>query len=176
MYRVKVVCDNNFTKGSDIDKSIESLLKMFKKRFSRKRKPLASDSSMERIYEYENMTHDELRIMKKILETNKTRVHLKTIVSVLADEKAKDAKQAKKAQRLSPGSSVESSVKLSRRLPSSSSLASAQSAASRARTTPSGSEASFGSLPEADSKSAVLQEMRELCTSMQTLIERLEQL
>lgn len=192
MYRVKVVCDNNFIKGSDIDKAIDSLLKMFKKRFVRKSKPLASDSNMERIYQYDGMTHDELRIMKKILDTNKTRIHLKTIHSELAEEKAASATSArKKARRLrkssdlaavcakdkkvrdakqAPSSSVASSEKLSTR------SRSERSAASRASITPHGSEASFGSSPEADSKSAVAQEMRALCTSMQSLIDRLEQL
>lgn len=79
MYSVKLICDGNFTKASVVDKSIENVLKMFKKHFSRKSKPLSDDSDVEFHYEYQNLSHDELRILKKLVNSNRSVIHFKGI-------------------------------------------------------------------------------------------------
>lgn len=81
MSSIRVICDANFTKASVIDKSVEKLLKMFKKRFDSKSRPLDDDSNVSCIYRYGNLSHDEVRIMKKLLNSKGDLIHLKRIES-----------------------------------------------------------------------------------------------
>lgn len=80
MASVRVICDSNFTKTQDIDKSVSKVLKMFSKHFDKKTAPLNKNSDMECVYFYSKLTPEEIRLMKKILNNNKTLLHFKELV------------------------------------------------------------------------------------------------
>jgi len=80
MASVKVICDSNFTKTEDIDKSIGKVLKMFSKHLEKTTAPLSKSSDMECVYLYTKLTPDKVRLMKKMLKSNKTLLHFKKIV------------------------------------------------------------------------------------------------
>lgn len=159
MYTVKVVCDSNFTEATEIDKSVDKLLKMFKKHAACKSKPLASDSNMECIYEYRGLSHDELRIMKRLLSTKGSSISLKAIESCVENDnshhkKRKKSRKDRKAKRASSVASSTNGSSVDEELGS-------ESAQSEVAT-------------NEDTASALICEARELCTSMRSLIDRLE--
>ena len=80
MSSVRVVCDSNFTKTADIDKSVGKVLKMFKSHLEKKTAPLSKSSDMECVYLYTKLTPDKVRLMKKLLNSNKTLLHFKEII------------------------------------------------------------------------------------------------
>ena len=80
MASVKVICDSNFTKTEDIDKSIGKVLKMFSKHLQKTTAPLSKSSDMECVYLYTKLSPDKVRLMKKMLKSNKTLLHFKEIV------------------------------------------------------------------------------------------------
>lgn len=148
MYTVKVVCDGNFVEASDIDSAIERVLSMFKKRLVGKSQPLASDSNMECIYEYKGLTHDELRILKRLLKTNGGSVSLKSIDSwVENDSKTRATRKGKKSKR---SHSSTSSLVLSSK------------------------ESSVCGDATGDTKRALITEARDVCSRINVLIDRLE--
>ena len=117
MFSAKVICDGNFTKSSQIDKSVENVLKMFKKHFSKKSKPLNDDSDIELVYEYKNLTCDELRILKRLVKSNRSIIHFKRIEDngEECDEKVKKGKKSKSKSKSKnfeheEGCSISSSV------------------------------------------------------------------
>lgn len=77
---VRVVCDSNFKKTEDVDKTVLKVLKMFSEHFTKKMTPLNEDSDMECVYVYDNLTPDQVRLLKKLLNQNKTLLNFKEIV------------------------------------------------------------------------------------------------
>ena len=80
MASVKVICDSNFTKTEDVDKSVGKVLKMFSKHLEKKTAPLSKSSDMECVYLYTKLSPDKVRLMKKMLNSNKTLLHFKELV------------------------------------------------------------------------------------------------
>lgn len=163
MYTVKVVCDGNFTEATEIDKSVDKLMKMFKKHAACKSKPLASDSNMECIYEYRGLSHDELRIMKRLLSTRGGSISLKAIESCVENDNShhKKRKKSRKDKKAKRSTSSTSSVASSTNGSSVDEELGSESAQSEV-------------VPTEDTASALICEARELCTSMRSLIDRLE--
>ena len=98
MHSVDLTCDLNFTKCSDVDKAVNGALKMFRKRFHRKTTRLDGDSNSEAVYTYRGMTHDEVRILKKIVRAKAAKMHFKRVESAEhvseSDDNAKDKRRA----------------------------------------------------------------------------------
>lgn len=80
MTGVRIVCDSNFKETKDVDKSVSKVLKMFSEHFQKKTTPLNKDSDMECVYVYNNLTPDQVRLMKKILNQNKSLINFKEII------------------------------------------------------------------------------------------------
>ena len=80
MASVRVICDSNFTKTEDVDKSVGKVLKMFSKHLEKKTAPLSKSSDMECVYLYTKLSPDKVRLMKKMLNSNKTLLHFKELV------------------------------------------------------------------------------------------------
>lgn len=97
MASVRVVCDANFKKSEDVDKSVKKVLKMFSKHFVEKMTPLNEDSDMECVYVYDDLTPEQVRILKKLLNQNKTLLNFKKVMVSNPNEKKKRAQSTKKA-------------------------------------------------------------------------------
>ena len=88
MASVRVVCDANFKKSEDVDKSVKKVLKMFSKHFVEKMAPLNEDSDMECVYVYDDLTPEQVRILKKLLNQNKTLLNFKEVIVSNTKKKA----------------------------------------------------------------------------------------
>lgn len=74
------MCDSNFRKTEDVDKSVEKVLKMFSEHFVKKMAPLNEESDMECVYVYDNLTPEKVRLLKRLLNHNKTLLNFKEIL------------------------------------------------------------------------------------------------
>lgn len=108
MASVRVVCDSNFTKTGDVDKSVAKVLKMFSQHFVKKAAPLSKNSDMECVYFYKNLTCDNIQLMKKLLNNNKTLLHFKEII-IAEPGKCEDSSKHSSAGSLSDIASVSGS-------------------------------------------------------------------
>lgn len=197
MSTIRVICDANFTKASAIDKSVEKLLKMFKKRFDSKSRPFDDDSNVECRYQYANLSHDEVRIMKKLLNSKGALIHLKRIEScdspadIHSDDsveckpkgKAKDKPRGKRVKKDSGGSKKGKSK--TKGDPSRSISSRASSLSSHCTLPPSvdgcatpcdseTSDISEDSEGPGCTKSALIDEARVLCRRLQSVVDSLE--
>lgn len=98
---VRVVCDANFKKSDDVDKSVAKVLKMFSDHFVEKTSPLSKDSDMECVYVYDDLTPEQVRILKRLLNQNKTLLNFKEIIISKPGDKKKKKKQRKSAAETS---------------------------------------------------------------------------
>ena len=80
MTRVRIVCDSNFRKTEDVDESVAKVLKMFSQHFVKKMAPLNEESDMECVYIYDNLTPEKVRLLKRLLNHNKTLLNFKEII------------------------------------------------------------------------------------------------
>lgn len=80
MTRVRIVCDSNFRKTEDVDESVAKVLKMFSQYFVKKMAPLNEESDMECVYIYDNLTPEKVRLLKRLLNHNKTLLNFKEII------------------------------------------------------------------------------------------------
>lgn len=105
---VRVVCDANFKKSDDVDKSVAKVLKMFSDHFVEKTSPLSKDSDMECVYVYDDLTPEQVRILKRLLNQNKTLLNFKEIIISKPGDKKKKKKQRKSAVDTSSDQDLES--------------------------------------------------------------------
>lgn len=84
---VKIVCDSNFKKTKDVDKTVKKVLKMFSDHFVEKMAPLSKNSDVECVYVYDNLSNHQYRLLKRLLNQNKTLLNFKEIIVVEADGK-----------------------------------------------------------------------------------------
>ena len=80
MTRVRIVCDSNFKKTEDVDRSIAKVLKMFSEHFVKKMAPLNEESDMECVYVYDDLTPEQVRLLKRLLNHNKTLLNFKEMI------------------------------------------------------------------------------------------------
>lgn len=80
MTRVRIVCDSNFKKTEDVDRSIAKVLKMFSEHFVKKMAPLNEESDMECVYVYDDLTSEQVRLLKRLLNHNKTLLNFKEMI------------------------------------------------------------------------------------------------
>ena len=79
MSTILLTLNSNFTDPSDLDKKVKNVFKMFKKHLKNTSSPMNKESDMESLYEYNNLTIDNVRIFKKLAESNKSLLSLKDI-------------------------------------------------------------------------------------------------
>ena len=79
MSTIILTLNSNFTDPSDLDKKVKNVFKMFKKYLKNTSSPISKESDMESLYEYNNLTPDNVRIFKKLAESNKSLLSLKDI-------------------------------------------------------------------------------------------------
>ena len=80
MTRVRIVCDSNFKKTEDVDQSIAKVLKMFSEHFVKKMAPLNEESDMECVYVYDDLTSEQVRLLKRLLNHNKSLLNFKEMI------------------------------------------------------------------------------------------------
>lgn len=80
MTRVRIVCDSNFKKTEDVDRSIAKVLKMFSEHFVKKMAPLNEESDMECVYVYDDLTSEQVRLLKRLLNHNKSLLNFKEMI------------------------------------------------------------------------------------------------
>lgn len=146
---------------------------MFKNRFDCKSKPLATDSNMECVYEYGGLSHDEVRIMKKLLSTHGSSISLKAVESCAESDNGTKSKKKKRKTKESEGN------KPTERLHSSTSSVSSSECSDRSSVdetpdteSPHDEIVSVSSV--SDTRDAVIREVRMLCTRMHSLMDQLE--
>ena len=79
MSTILLILNSNFTDPSDLDKKVKNVFKMFKNHLKNTSSPMSKESDMESIYEYNKLTPDNIRIFKKLAESNKSILNLKEI-------------------------------------------------------------------------------------------------
>ncbi len=79
MSTIILTLNSNFTDPSDLDKKVKNVFKMFKSHLKNKTSPISKESDMESVYEYNNLNPDNVRIFKKLSESNKSILNLKDI-------------------------------------------------------------------------------------------------
>jgi len=90
MSTVLLTCDCNFNEPSIVDKDVQKVFKMFNDHLKKKTSPINNNSEIESVYEYNNLSQDNVRIFKKLADNNKSVIHLKKI-EVDGDEKTIDS-------------------------------------------------------------------------------------
>lgn len=179
MYSVKLICDGNFAKASAVDKSVESVLKMFTKHFCRKARPLNEESDLELHYEYDKLSHDELRIMKKLVAANRALIHLKVIETGGGDPLSSRNSFSSGTSETSGTTCEEkptSRCKRSRKLDNCDALEtepplSGGTSGTGGTTTPCGSETLPG---EKNKNAALIREAKEICKRLQHVLDAVE--
>ena len=79
MSTILLILNSNFTDPSDLDKKVKNVFKMFKNHLKNTSSPMSKESDMESVYEYNKLTPDNVRIFKKLAESNKSVLSLKDI-------------------------------------------------------------------------------------------------
>jgi len=79
MSTIILTLNSNFTDPSDLDKKVKNVFKMFKNHLKNTSSPMSKESDMESVYEYNKLTPDNVRIFKKLAESNKSVLSLKDI-------------------------------------------------------------------------------------------------
>ena len=79
MSTILLTLNSNFTDPSDLDKKVKNVFKMFKDHLKNTSSPMSKESDMESLYEYNNLTPDNVRIFKRLAESNKSVLSLKDI-------------------------------------------------------------------------------------------------
>jgi len=80
MSTIFLTCNCNFNEPSVVDKKVQKVFKMFEKHLKKKTSPINKQSDIESVYEYNNLSADNVRIFKKLAENNKSVIQLKEIV------------------------------------------------------------------------------------------------
>lgn len=187
LYKIKLVYDGNFAKSRDIDREVGKALKMFKGHLETKSKPLGDNSDIECVYEYTNLSHNELRIMKKLLKTSGPTVRLKTMESApipgnhnkkKSADKNKDHKRKGRDDKNREGAKRHGKMKVGRGGEGSSGdeVESVSTHESTSSVSELGSDNEEPLGVETDPKGEAITEARELCKRMQGLLEMLERL
>ena len=70
MSTIILTLNSNFTDPSDLDKKVKNVFKMFKKYLKNTSSPISKESDMESLYEYNNLTPDNVRITKRTAKKN----------------------------------------------------------------------------------------------------------
>ena len=89
MSTVKITCNCNFKKVEDVSSNVKKVFKMFESYFVKEDSPINKDSEIECIYIYKDLSVDNLRVFKKIAESNKTMLNLSNI-EIIEEEKKED--------------------------------------------------------------------------------------
>jgi len=89
MSTVKITCNCNFKKVEDVSSNVKKVFKMFESYFVKEDSPINKDSEIECIYIYKDLSVDNLRVFKKIAESNKTMLNLSNI-EIIEDEPKED--------------------------------------------------------------------------------------
>ena len=79
MSTILLTLNSNFTDPSDLDKKVKNVFKMFKDHLKNTSSPMSKESDMESLYEYNKLTPDNVRIFKRLAESNKSVLSLKDI-------------------------------------------------------------------------------------------------
>ena len=79
MSTILLTLNSNFTDPSDLDKKVKNVFKMFKNHLKNTSSPMSKESDMESLYEYNKLTPDNVRIFKRLAESNKSVLSLKDI-------------------------------------------------------------------------------------------------
>ena len=79
MSTILLTLNSNFTDPSDLDKKVKNVFKMFKNHLKNTSSPMSKESDMESLYEYNKLTPDNVRIFKRLAESNKSVLNLKDI-------------------------------------------------------------------------------------------------
>ena len=79
MSTILLTLNSNFTDPSDLDKKVKNVFKMFQNHLKNTASPISKESDMESIYEYNKLTPDNIRIFKKLAESNKSVLNLKEL-------------------------------------------------------------------------------------------------
>ena len=79
MSTILLTLNSNFTDPSDLDKKVKNVFKMFKNHLKNTSSPMSKESDMESVYEYNKLTPDNVRIFKRLAESNKSVLSLKDI-------------------------------------------------------------------------------------------------
>ena len=92
MSTVKITCNCNFKKVEDVSSNVKKVFKMFESYFVKEDSPINKDSEIECIYIYKDLSVDNLRVFKKIAESNKTMLNLSNI-EIIEEEKEDEPKE-----------------------------------------------------------------------------------
>ena len=83
MPSVRVICGSNFNRCEKVHENVHKVLKMFKRYFIKQYTPSLknrSNSDMECMYVYSNLTCDQIRLMKNILRNNRSLIDYREII------------------------------------------------------------------------------------------------
>jgi len=115
---VKLVCNCNFnTSEEKVDKMVFKIFKMFHDKLTSNSSPIDKDTSdITCVYVYDKLTTENVRIFKKLAESNKTSIYLNEIIvtdePVVENKDSKDEKNDKSGNGSeSDGSESDGSVK-----------------------------------------------------------------
>lgn len=90
MSTVKITCNCNFKKVEDVSSNVKKVFKMFESYFVKEDSPINKDSEIECIYIYKDLSVDNLRVFKKIAESNKTMLNLSNIEIIEEEPEPKE--------------------------------------------------------------------------------------
>lgn len=181
MFSVEVTCNLNFTQASAVDKAVKKALKMFQKHFDCKKTRLDADSNSEAVYRYQGMTHDETRIMKKLVHTKAIKIHLKSVESREHDDDSGGEGDNKVSGTKVKHRGKVSGTKEKRRGKSAAPIDSplpSQAGDNSTTSSQAGDDSATSSLtgdaPLSETRLDIIQEMRQLCTRAHVLLDKLE--
>lgn len=86
MTTVQLTCHCNFKKVEDVNNTVEKVFKMFSSHLVKSDSPINTDSDIECIYLYKNLSIDNLRVFKKLASNNKSLINLKNISILEGDD------------------------------------------------------------------------------------------
>jgi len=105
---VKLVCNCNFnTSEEKVDKMVFKIFKMFHDKLTSNSSPIDKDTSdITCVYVYDKLTTENVRIFKKLAESNKTSIYLKEII--VTDEPVVESEGKKDEEKDNDDSGSES--------------------------------------------------------------------
>lgn len=86
MTTVQLTCHCNFKKVEDVNNTVEKVFKMFSSHLVKSDSPISTNSDIECIYLYKNLSIDNLRVFKKLASNNKSLINLKNISILEGDD------------------------------------------------------------------------------------------
>lgn len=102
MTTVQLTCHCNFKKVEDVNNTVEKVFKMFSSHLVKSDSPISTNSDIECIYLYKNLSIDNLRVFKKLASNNKSLISLKNI-SILEGDDVSEGSDSENSESESEG-------------------------------------------------------------------------